>query len=145
MFGTIGAVLIVGVNDCFGIAVCIKGVTEFLELVAKFAVVVNLAVENYPGGAVLVVNGLLPTFQVDDRQAAHAQADGAVHVKTIIVWPTMADRSAHPSQQSLVNVRPVVTNYAYNSTHKTFSKSLISKPFLASTHRCLSFGKPYSN
>jgi hypothetical protein len=70
------------------------------------------------------VNGLLPTLQVDNRQAAHAQADAAVEVKTVVVWPTMADGSAHPSQQSLVNVRPVVTNYANNSTHTLISRGL---------------------
>ena len=75
MFGTVGAVLIVGVNDRFGVAVCIEGVTEFLEFVAEFAVVVDLAVENYPGRAILIVNGLLSALQVDYRQAAHAKPD----------------------------------------------------------------------
>jgi hypothetical protein len=63
------------------------------------------------------MNGLLPTLQVDDRQAPHTQPDCTLHVKTVIVRPAMADRGAHPSHQGLVNVRPVVTNYAYDSTH----------------------------
>ena len=91
--------------------------TEFFELVAEFAVVIDLAIENYPRGAVLVVDGLLPTLQVDYRQAPHAKAYRPVDIKAIIVWSTMTDRRAHPSQQILVNVRPVATNYACNSTH----------------------------
>jgi hypothetical protein len=79
-------------------------VAEFLELLAKFAVVIDFAVENYPGGAVPVVNGLLATLQVDDREAAHAEADGAVKIKAVVVWSTMANGSAHPRDQSLVNV-----------------------------------------
>jgi hypothetical protein len=78
--------------------------TEFLELVAEFAVVIDLAIENYPGGAVLVVNGLLPTLQVDYRQAPHTKAYRPVDIKAIIVWSTMPDRSAHSRQQILVNV-----------------------------------------
>jgi hypothetical protein len=68
---------------------------------------------------VLVVNGLLPTLQVDDRQSPHAKAYRPVDIEAIIVWSTMADRRAHSGQQGAVNVRPVVTNYACNSTHTT--------------------------
>jgi hypothetical protein len=78
MPGTISAITIVGVNDRFGVAVCIKGMAEFLELVAECAIVIDLAIENYPRSAVLVVNGLLSTFEVDDREAPHAKADWPV-------------------------------------------------------------------
>jgi hypothetical protein len=49
MVRAVGAVLIVGVNYRFGIAVCVKRVAEFFEFVAEFAIVVNLAIENDPG------------------------------------------------------------------------------------------------
>ena len=104
MVGTVGAKLIVGVDDCFGVAVCIEGVTEFFEFVADLAVVVNLAVENYPGSAVLIVNRLLPALQVDYRQAAHTKADRSINVEAIVIRPAMPDGSAHPAEQCLVNV-----------------------------------------
>jgi hypothetical protein len=104
MVGTIRSVLVVGMNDGFRVAVCIEGVTEFFEFFAEFAVVVNLAVENYPGGAVLIVNGLLPTLQVDYREAAHAKTHRAIDVEAIIIRPTMPDGSAHPAEECLVNV-----------------------------------------
>ena len=104
MFGTVGAILVVGVNDRFGVAICIEGVAEFLELLAEFAVVVDLAVENDPGSSILIVNRLLPALQVDDRQAAHAQADRAVEVEPVVIRSTMLDGSAHPRDQRLVNV-----------------------------------------
>ena len=59
VFRAVSAVLIVGMNDRFGVAVGIKGVAEFFELLAELEIVVDLAVENYPGGAVLIVDGLL--------------------------------------------------------------------------------------
>jgi hypothetical protein len=104
MVGTVRAVLVVSVDDCFSVAVCIEGVTEFLELVAELAIVVNLPVENYPGSSILIVNGLLPTLQIDYRQAAHAKADGTVKVKAIVVWTAMPDGSAHASYQRPVDV-----------------------------------------
>src|ERR1700720_780005 len=71
MFGTVGAVLVPGMNDRFRVAVGIKLMAELLELIAQFAVVVNLAVEDNPGSAVLIMNWLLATFQVNDREPAH--------------------------------------------------------------------------
>jgi hypothetical protein len=66
MFGTVGAVAIVGVNDCLRVAVCIEGMAELLELVAQLAVVVDLGDENDPGGSVMVMNWLRATREVDD-------------------------------------------------------------------------------
>ncbi len=106
VFRTVSAVLIVSVNDRFGVAVGVEGVTEFFEFLAQFEIVVDLAVENDPGGAILVVDGLLPAFQVDDGEAAHGEADRAVDVKTVVVRPAMADRLVHAGQQRFVNGLP---------------------------------------
>ena len=115
---TIGAILIVGVNDRFGVAVGVERVAEFLQFLAQFAVVVDLAVENDPGGAILVVNGLLPALQIDDREASHAQPDGIVEVEAVVVWSPMTNGGAHPRHEGLVNSQTIVSNYANNSTHK---------------------------
>jgi hypothetical protein len=104
MVVTVGSVLVVGVNNCFGVAVCIKGVTEFLEFVAEFPVVINLAVENYPGSVVLVVDRLLSTLYVNYRQAAHTKADRAIDVEAIVIWPTMSDGRAHSPYDVSINV-----------------------------------------
>ena len=63
---TVGAILIVGMNDRFGVAVGIKLVAEFLEFLAQLPVVIDLAIENNPGGAILIVNRLVPALEIDD-------------------------------------------------------------------------------
>jgi hypothetical protein len=118
MFGTIGAVSIVGVNDCLGIAVCVKGVTEFFEFLAQLAVVIDFAVENYPGGAVLVVNRLLSALKIDDGQPAHTQANRSIEVEPVVVRAPMTNGFAHPSQQSFVNVSSITPNDSCYTTHE---------------------------
>jgi len=107
------------VNDGFGIAVCIESVAEFFELRAEFQVVVNLAVENDPGGTVLVVNWLLAAFNVNDRKSPHSQTDSRIEVEAVIVWATVSYRGAHSRHEIVIDIQPVVTNNAYNSTHQS--------------------------
>src|SRR5947199_8348297 len=61
---TIGAPLIVGVNDSFSVAVGIELVAELFELLAHFSIVVDFAVENIPCLAVLIMNLLLSVLLV---------------------------------------------------------------------------------
>src|SRR6266478_1001133 len=117
MFGTVGAVLIVSVNDCFGVAVGIKGVAQLLKLVAELAIVVDFAVENNPGGAVLVMNWLRATGEVDDGQPPHPQAYGAVEIEAVVIGSTVTHGVCHARQQRTVNIQSVTTNNSYNSTH----------------------------
>ena len=49
-------------------------VAAALELLAQILEVVDLTVEDDTDGFVLVVDGLVAADDVDDRQAAHAQA-----------------------------------------------------------------------
>src|SRR6266576_3265980 len=114
MFGTVFAVLIVGVNDRFGIAVCVKAVAKFFQSCAELEVVVNLSVENNPRGTIAVMNWLLSGLQVDYCQAPHAQTDRSIKVETIIVRPAMPDSVAHPADQILVHLCLVVANDAYD-------------------------------
>ena len=46
----------------------------------------------------MIVDGLLTTLQVDDREPAHREADRAVDVETIVVRTAMTDRVVHPRQ-----------------------------------------------
>ena len=67
MPGTVGAVLIVSMNDGFSVTVGIKSVTEVFQVFAQLALVIDLAVEDDPSATILIVNRLLPTFQIDNR------------------------------------------------------------------------------
>ncbi len=118
MFGAVSSKLIVSVDDRFRVAVGVERVAEFFEFLAEFEIVVDLAVEDDPRAAILIVDGLLAALQIDDGEASHRESDGTVDVKTVLVGTTMPDRLAHPRQQLLVNRFSVVSNNAYNSTHK---------------------------
>src|SRR5205085_526446 len=127
VFWTVCAELIVSVNDGFGVAVGVKGMAQFFQLRPQFEIVVDLAVENDPRAAVLVVNRLRSAFEIDDCEAAHSETDGAVEVEAIVVGTTMTNRIAHSRQQLLVNRLSVVSNDTYNSTHQV---TYISQPSL---------------
>src|SRR2546423_8253807 len=113
MLRTVGAVLIVGVNDGFCVAVCVKGVAELFQLVAEFAIVIDLTIEDNPGGAVLIVDRLLAAFQIYDRQTTHAQAHALAEVETVFIRATMAYGFAHARDKRLLHQRVIVLDYAY--------------------------------
>src|ERR1700730_6564390 len=102
MLGTVGAVLIVSMNDGFCVAVCIEGVAELLQLFAELTVVIDLAIENNPGGAVLIVDRLLAACHIDDRHPPHAQAHALAEVEAVIIRAAMAYGLTHACQKCLV-------------------------------------------
>ncbi len=117
MFRTVSAILIVSMDDRFGVAVGVEGVSEFFELLAQLEIVVDLAVKNDPRRAILIVNRLLPALEIDDREAAHCQADGSVDIEAVFVRAAMPDRFIHAGQQRFVNRLAVVSNESNDSTH----------------------------
>ena len=68
--------LLVEVDDRLGVAVGRKTWPRALEVAPQLAVVVDLAVEDDPDGAVLVGDRLMAAFEVDDAEPAHRQANG---------------------------------------------------------------------
>src|SRR6266850_3041482 len=118
VFRAIGSVLIVGVNDSFCVAVCIKGVSELLQLFAELLVVIDLSIENNPCSAILIVDRLLAAFHIDDRQAAHAQANSLVEVEAVFIGAAVAYGLTHARKKCLVHGGSVFFNDTYNATHK---------------------------
>src|ERR1700687_3833605 len=100
----IGPVTIVSVNDCFSIAIGVENVAELFQPFAQLAVVVNLAVENNPGSAVLIMDWLLSALQIDNREPPHAQGHRALEIETVVVGPPVPDSAAHPARQLLIHV-----------------------------------------
>src|SRR6185436_16694958 len=90
---------------------------ELLELFADFFVVVDLAVENDPGSAVLIGNRLLAGLEVDDRKAAHRHPDMVANVEAVLIRPAMADGIIHPLEQRPVHRLPITTNHSCYATH----------------------------
>jgi hypothetical protein len=122
MLWTIGAVFVVSMDDGFGVAVGVELVTEFLELLSQFEIVVDLAVVDDPGGSILIVNWLMTAGDVDDGKTAHPEPGRAIEIETIVVWATMTDGGAHARQERLIDCVTVATNYSDYATHLRISK-----------------------
>src|ERR671913_314111 len=75
VFRTVNAILIVSVNDRFRIAVGVKGVTKLFQLLAQLEIVVDLAVEDDPGAAIVIVDRLLPALPIDNCETAHRPSE----------------------------------------------------------------------
>src|SRR5438128_2453790 len=58
----ISPVLLIQVDNGFGVALCAIAVTATFEIPPQLLVVVNLAVEDNPGILVFVRNGLMPSL-----------------------------------------------------------------------------------
>ena len=85
----------IGVDDRLCVRRRIETVSRLLEVAAKLAKVVDLAVEHDPDGAILVVDWLIPCRQVDDAQPAHAERHAAHHQETLIVGASVPNHVAH--------------------------------------------------
>jgi hypothetical protein len=70
-----------------------------LEVAKQLAVVVDLAVENDPDGAVLIEDRLVTSGQVDDREPAHPQTDTVAEVVAVVVRAAMHHLVAHRLEQ----------------------------------------------
>ena len=114
---TISSPLVVGVNDSFSVTVGIELVAELFELLAQFAIVVDLAVENNPRRAVLIMNRLLSVCEIDDREPPHRQSHPIAEIETVIVRTTMTNGLIHAREQLAVDRSAVFVNYACNATH----------------------------
>ena len=101
-FDETGAKFLVEVNQGLGVTVGAKAMTSRHEILPKRLVVVDLAVENDPDGAVLIRDRLVAARKVDDAEAPHAETHGAFGVEALIVGPAMPDLVAHRLDDELL-------------------------------------------
>jgi hypothetical protein len=66
-----------------------------LELLHHLSVVVDFTIEDHPDGAIFIVDGLMPTSQVNNAQAAHADSQVAIYQGAFIIRPAMLDDVQH--------------------------------------------------
>ncbi len=95
-------VLLVEVNDDFGIAVRGEPMALADQFVAQLLEVVDLSVADDDAAAVLVRNWLVTASDVDDRQPPHTERERAIDELPGIVGTAMKDRVPHPAK----HVRP---------------------------------------
>src|SRR6185369_17707558 len=79
--------------------------TTLFEICAQFAIVVDLAVENYRDALVFVENRLFAGDQIDDREPAHSKGYAARHEQSFRVRSAMDHPLTHRVQQLLRTVR----------------------------------------
>ena len=112
------APLLVGVNDCFGIASGSIAMAARLELAAHLGVVIDLAVKHNPHGAGFVRRRLLSRTQVDDAQAAVCERGMRIDVQSGLVWSAMGQDVAHPDRaRRCFGIERLYGNESGDSTH----------------------------
>src|SRR6266849_3997530 len=78
-----------------GIGVGLETMSLLLERGAQLAVVVDLAVEDYPDRRIFVVNRLTAATQIDDAQTPHRQSGPWFPKDAAIVGSTPRERAIH--------------------------------------------------
>src|SRR5687768_17564301 len=117
MLRTVRPILVIRMNDGFGVAVGIESVTKLFELLAQLQVVIDFPIEDNPRRAVGIVDWLMAGLQVNNGQTAHAETDRPIDVETVVVRSSMTDSFAHLVEQTAINVHSVTSYYSNNSTH----------------------------
>ena len=90
------------------------------QLRAQFAIVVNLAVENDPGGAILIVNRFAGLREVNDREPAHRQPLRRRRSKNHRRPAAVPDRRVHARDQLTIDRSAGKRMYACYATHFVF-------------------------
>ena len=109
--------LFIQMNQDFGIAVGAEPVPLRDQALAKFFIVVNLAVEDHPYGAIFIRNRLMPGSKIDDAQPSHANPARTLYVKPFIVGTAVPNHIAHRLHNGLAcfAVPLEITSYAAHS------------------------------
>ena len=95
--------LLVGMQDRFGVASSPIPVPARLEAGTQRGVVVYLTVVNDPYRLVFVRHRLVATSDVDDRESSMAETDGPVDEQALAVGSAVAKRIPHALQTRLVH------------------------------------------
>ncbi len=105
-------------ND-LGIAVGNEMMTERLQLLAQFRVVVDGAIEDQCESGRVIAHGLRGTFrQVDDRQSPVSQRDRAVEPGAAAVRSAPRERIRHPAEHAPVRRLSVKAQLTADSAHR---------------------------
>src|SRR5437762_4132367 len=115
------AEVFVEMNDRLGVAGGLEDVAAPLQVAPQLLVVVDLAVEDDPDGAVFVRDRLEAVAEIDDAETAHADRDAVPDVDTFIVRTAVGHDAAHCTDLVLTNGLSVPPNYACDAAHGAFS------------------------
>src|SRR5439155_275965 len=96
LFHAGGAVLFVGVEDGFGIAMGGVAVSGCFQRGAKAGVIEDLAVEDDPLGTILIRHGLVAAAHVNDGETAETERAVGMAIDAGIIGAAMLNGGVHP-------------------------------------------------
>src|SRR3990172_11770722 len=106
-------------DDHLGIGVRAKMMSLLFQLVTQLFEIIDLSVANDPNRFVLVGNRLMASLQVNDAEAAHAEANTAVIIMPFIIRAAMHNHASHACQNFPIQRGvPVQASYTVDSTHR---------------------------
>src|SRR5579862_5108844 len=110
--------ILIKMHNNFRIGVRRESVPALLQFGAQFRKVIDLAVINDPNRFIFVEDGLVPTREIDNAEAAHSQTHAVFHKDPLVVRTSMHDRLAHPVDDAGVqtSIRTGL-NYSGYATH----------------------------
>src|SRR5207249_5851769 len=115
--------LLVGMDDCFGIAARLVLMAPGLEVAPNLRVVVDLAVEDNPNALILVRQRLMAGTQVDDAETPMAERSTIVRENPGLIGASMRENVAHRRRASgRVRRQPFEGNNSGNPTHPLTSQ-----------------------
>src|ERR1700738_2110023 len=95
MFDAIITILLVGMNNCLGIAISTKAMPSLLEFFLKLRIIIDFSIEDDEDTLIFVENRLLAASQVDNGEAAHTKRNSLSYPGPLIIWPTVTNNLAH--------------------------------------------------
>src|ERR1700691_6778442 len=109
---------LVEMDNHFGVSVRSQAMAAAQKLSAEFGEVINLSVENYPDGAILVKDRLMAARQIDDTEAAHSEAGSIFDKDSFVIRAAMHDGLAHAVNRRRINpIARCGADDTCNSTH----------------------------
>ena len=111
------APLRVTVREDLAVAIAGEPIAALLEPFLQGSIVIDLAILEGDDQVAPAVERLLPAGEVDDREAAHGHADGAVDVQPFPVGPPRAHHPRHRGDEFRRDVSPDRVDHSDDSTH----------------------------
>ena len=134
--------LFIEMNENFGIGMRIEAVPARFQLMPQLHVIEDLAIENDPDVAILVMDRLLAAGEVDDAQTGMGQSDATVKPDAAAVGAAVMKPADHRRQFGM-HRRPASGRCqdAGNAAHDYIRPSA---PFAETTASPESVGRGYS-
>src|SRR5688500_16118981 len=92
----VNAIFLIEVNNDLRVALGAELVAALEESLSELLEVVDLPVQDYRDGAILIEDGLVARGEIDDPEPLDRESDALSDVDASRVRPSMLERGAHP-------------------------------------------------